>query len=193
MALLLMVILISVGFLRLYLRNDLNNRGIFTPSQSAAVDPCACETSSPTFVRRQSCDVTACHGAIEPAPNGGAIMRNEYRVWFDSDPHANAVRVLGNSVSQRMVKHLAGETPPLGTYREIYQRCFACHNTTVAESPDELIEDVAFFDQNPEYQGVGCQACHGPASEWESIHYFDCWKQLPPEKWREYGLRDTKT
>jgi hypothetical protein len=40
---------------------------------------------------------------------------------------------------------------------------------------------------------VGCQACHGPASEWESIHYFDCWKQLPPEKRREFGLRDTKT
>ncbi len=157
------------------------------------VDPCDCEIAMPTFVHRPSCDSVACHGAIAPAENSHGIRRDEFRIWFDADPHANALRALGNSVSRRMVKHLAGESPSPARYAEIYRRCFACHNTSPTKVPERLIEEPAFFDQEPAHEGVGCQACHGPAGGWEDVHYFACWKQLPLDKKRELGFRDTKT
>ena len=154
-------------------------------------NPCGLKTGKPDFLTKQTCNSTACHGAIRPVDKA-AILRNEYRVWFDRDPHAGALRVLGNPASQRMVTYLAGNNPGAGTFQAVYRRCFACHNTTIEKVPDRLVTSEAEFDREPEHEGVGCQACHGPASDWENIHYFDCWKEFTGEKKEQYGLIDTK-
>lgn len=163
------------------------------PTPQEALDPCDCETKPAGYVRSLSCNSTACHGAIEPAEMDEGLLRNEYRTWFDSDPHAHAARVLGNEVSQQMVKHLVGDAPSAEKYKTIYKRCLACHNTEGAEAPNVLVKDPAYFDGDDRFEGVGCEMCHGKASEWKDIHYFDCWKEMTVTEKHDRGLWDTKT
>lgn len=192
MAFLLMVAFAFGGY-SLYLQEQSRPANDSLPHAAMPVDPCQGETKPAVYVRSLSCSMAACHGAIEPTGTETGLLRNEYRIWFDSDPHANAARVLGNAVSQRMVESLV-EKPPLPKgYAKVYERCLACHNTTGARAPEKLIDDPAYFDQDDRYEGVGCEMCHGKASEWKDIHYFDCWKELSVEEKRKRGLSDTKT
>ncbi len=163
-----------------------------TPALPAALDPCAGEWKTPRFTNSLSCASTSCHGAVKPAAGELSILRNEFRTWFDEDPHANALRVLGNSVSQRMVQHLVGQEPQAKDYQRVYSRCFACHNTTVVDVPNALVTKVEDFEKTPLHEGVGCQACHGAASEWEDRHYFDCWQQLSDSAKHKRGFVNTE-
>jgi hypothetical protein len=194
MAFLLIVALAIGGFYLFDLReNSHSERGDELSSSPSAADPCECEVKTPDYVKSLSCSSTACHGAIHPAETDTGLLRNEYRIWFDSDPHANAARVLGNAVSQQMVEHLVRRSSAPDKYQKVYERCLACHNTTGAEPPNELVETPAWFDQDDSFEGVGCEMCHGPASEWKNIHYFDCWKEFSVEEKKDRGLEDTKT
>ena len=92
--------------------------------ETKVVNPCNVRPANPAFLSSQSCASTACHGAVNPASSGQSILRNEYHTWFDDDPHAHALRVLGNAVSRRMVEHLAGSEPGGKTYQKIYAALF---------------------------------------------------------------------
>ncbi len=192
MAFLLMAALAFGGYY-VYLTEHSTSPGESIPQAPAVVEPCECEVKPSVYVRSLSCNSTACHGAIHPAETDTGLLRNEYRVWFDSDPHASAARVLGNAVSKRMVEFLVEKPATPGGYAKVYERCLACHNTQGASAPEKLIDDPAYFDQDDRYEGVGCEMCHGSASEWKDIHYFDCWKEMPISAKRKRGLWDTKT
>ncbi len=97
------------------------------------------------------CSGSACHGRTSPAPEKESrVLSNEYAVWSVKDKHSNAYKVLGNDRSKRMAAILKLGAP------ESAPKCRACH---AVPSEARFVSD-----------GVGCEACHGPAEKWLGPH-----------------------
>ena len=102
-----------------------------------------------------SCASTTCHGAARPL-GGTQVLQNEYVVWSDFDPHAGAFRTLRDERSKAIARRLgigAADQAPA---------CLACHSEVV---PPE--SRGARFQVD---DGIGCEACHGPAEKWLAGH-----------------------
>jgi hypothetical protein len=71
-------------------------------------------------------------------------------VWTTADPHREAFNALTSNWGQEAAKRVnASDARAEGSI------CFKCH-TTVAGSANPLDSS----------EGVSCEACHGPASDW---------------------------
>jgi hypothetical protein len=111
------------------------------------------------FVGVASCAGTTCHGRSEG--DGKIVRQDELMRWQDAaspaGAHSRAFRVLGEPRARAIAARLGiGEatSAPL---------CLGCHATptgATATGPRFLRSD-----------GVGCEACHGAASEWLASHY----------------------
>jgi hypothetical protein len=102
-----------------------------------------------------SCASSTCHGAAVPV-DGGVVQQNEFAIWQNRDKHAVAYEVLGNDLSRRIAANLG-----IGDAREA-GICLDCHADNV---PPER--------RGPQFQlsdGVGCESCHGGASNWIQVH-----------------------
>ncbi len=127
------------------------------------------------------CAAAACHGGEVEQPRG------EYTTWISRDPHSRAYSVLFNETSLQMARQLAGGDAARSLPPHEDRRCLACHAPTGPESErsPQLVGD-----------GVGCEACHGGASEWASTHATIDWKSLSPvekkAKRRSLGMNDTR-
>jgi len=104
-----------------------------------------------------TCAGSTCHGRNEA--DGEIVRQDELMRWQEeSTPggaHSRAFRVLGEPRSLAIGKRLG-----IGDPRDD-QMCLGCHATPAAQ-------------KGPRFQladGVGCEACHGPASGWLSAHY----------------------
>lgn len=112
------------------------------------------------YVGPGSCSAAACHGSVRPAANA-KILQNEYSTWILQDKHAQAHKVLTNSVSQRMGRILGIGAP------EQAQKCLACHALSVPADKKGRDFDIT--------EGVSCENCHGPASGWLGQHTVKGW------------------
>jgi hypothetical protein len=96
-----------------------------------------------------------CHGAATPWA-GSRIRQDEHHVWRDQDTHARAYATLAGEASKRIMANLGGgEATKDG-------RCLGCHS-----------DDVAADRRGRQFHvedGVGCEACHGGASDWIRKH-----------------------
>jgi Cytochrome c554 and c-prime len=120
------------------------------------------------------CAAAACHNAPKSAGTAGT----EYAVWVH-DPHATAA---GNRQGKGYRDVLA-RVEHLGYTEEA--SCLKCHATPTP--------DGAPLDRDVLGDGIGCEACHGPADKWRTEHYKDSWKSLDPKrKEAEYGFFPTK-
>lgn len=90
-----------------------------------------------TFVGYKKC--IECHGNDE--------MGNQVAVWR-SAPHARAFRRL-SSGEAKQIAEMSGISNPTKN-----AACLSCHNTGAGKYEAATGE------------GVGCEACHGPASNW---------------------------
>ncbi|MDZ4658404.1 MAG: multiheme c-type cytochrome [Bythopirellula sp.] len=124
-----------------------------------------------------SCTASGCHGSAKPHE----ILGSEYNIWISADPHAQAHSVLYDDQSLQMVQKLDGNkfNPAVPPYED--QRCLTCHSTTFAAAVDEAGEIVT--------DGVGCEACHGPAEGWLAEHYLPGFDDAARER---LGMWDTK-
>jgi hypothetical protein len=119
----------------------------------------AAETSGHGFVGVASCAGTTCHGRSEG--DGKIVRQDELMRWQDpASPagiHSRAYRALAEPRARAIAARLGiGEAPSA-------PMCLACHATptgAAAAGPRFLRSD-----------GVGCEACHGAASEWLASHY----------------------
>ena len=120
-----------------------------------------------------SCSSSSCHGGVQPR-NETSVLQNEYSTWAVEDKHTHALAVLGNDVAQRMgrILKLQPEKEP---------RCLACHSLDIEPSLK-----AATFDRN---DGVSCENCHGPSSNWLGPHTTRGWSY---EKSVGLGLYDTR-
>ena len=119
----------------------------------AAADP-------PKYTGPGSCASPNCHGGVQPRSDN-SVWQNEYSTWVVKDKHAQAYTVLANPVAVRMAKILglpSADTAP---------KCLACHALDV---PADL--RARTFDPA---DGVGCENCHGPASNWLGPHTTKTW------------------
>ena len=102
-----------------------------------------------------SCTSSTCHGSIQPWSDSN-VLQNEYITWEDQDPHSQAYKILLTDESQRIARNLG-----LGS-AEKEEVCLNCH----ADNVPEEIRAKTFQISD----GVGCEACHGGANNWMSVH-----------------------
>ena len=120
-----------------------------------------------------SCSSSSCHGGVQ-ARAGSSVLQNEYSTWTLQDRHARAYRSLGTDISRRMGRILNIEP-------EKSSRCLSCHALDVAE--DQRARSFDLTD------GVSCENCHGPASNWLGPHTTRSWNYA---KSVAAGLYDTR-
>jgi len=126
--------------------NSVVRETILTPAPNASLG---------RFVGVASCTASGCHGGGKP----GEIVGSEYNIWISDDPHAEAFSVLYDEASLRMLQLLDGQDA-VAPYADA--RCLACHSTAFVPPRDD--RGAVYSD------GVGCEACHGPAEHWLAPH-----------------------
>lgn len=105
-----------------------------------------------------SCAGTTCHGRIEA--DGAVVRQDELARWQEpSSPggaHSRAYAVLRGQRAHQITATLGMGEPTAAP------ACLGCHSTPTAGARG------ARFQVG---DGVGCEACHGPASGWIASHY----------------------
>lgn len=146
---------------------------------------------APAGVRRvvgsASCSASACHGSIQPFDQSSSpIFRNEHTTWICDDPHSRAYQTLFSDRSKFMSQALAAEdASPIPAHED--PRCLACHTTPRPQ--DELV----LAPRGPREDGVGCESCHGAASDWLGPHTSAGWNDLPSEtRETSFGFSNTR-
>jgi hypothetical protein len=124
-----------------------------------------------------SCASAACHHGNGPAGSKGS----EYSTWAAVDPHSRAASILADERSHRMVRSLKGLAAGARVQPEKEELCLRCHVLTDFSFTRTRRRDL--FGVN---DGVGCEACHGPAEKWLHEHYLKTWTHKAP------GFRQTK-
>ena len=107
------------------------------------------------YVGPGSCSASACHGGIQPR-SATRVLQNEYSTWVTADKHAHGYAALTEPLGKQIATILK-----IGS-AEKSQRCLACHALSVPDSERARDFDVA--------EGVSCESCHGPASQWLGPH-----------------------
>lgn len=132
-----------------------------------------------TLIGTNSCTAQGCHGGLSKKANS-PIWGNEYSVWLESDPHAEAYSDLFQDRSVRMADSLKLPTPAHQS-----ERCLTCHSAGLPAAGAATAYSAA--------DGVSCEACHGAASNWVDAHTRDTWKKMTGDFQRDHhGLNQLK-
>lgn len=129
----------------------------------------------PKYTGPGSCASPSCHGGVAPRSDN-SVWQNEYSTWVVKDKHSQAHAMLSNSVALRMAKILGiadASTAP---------KCLACHALDVPPA-----ERARTFDLT---DGVSCESCHGPASNWLGAHTTKGWTHQQSVDAGMYDERD---
>lgn len=110
-----------------------------------------------TYLGVASCGGTTCHGRSEG--DGAVVRQDEIMLWQDpssaAGAHSRAYAVLRDPRSRAIAQRLGiGEATSA-------PMCLGCHATP--PGPRGARFQIA--------DGVGCESCHGPSSNWLSSHY----------------------
>jgi hypothetical protein len=128
---------------------------------------------APKFTGPGSCSSPSCHGSVRPRTEN-AVPQNEYSTWAVLDKHSHAASVLTSDVGKRMGRIL-------GVQPERSAKCLDCHSLNAAEA-----QKARTFDAN---DGVSCESCHGPASNWLGPHTTRGWSH---ERSLEQGMNELR-
>lgn len=130
---------------------------------------------TPQYVGAGGCSAPACHGSVRQLTQT-PVWQNEYSIWVTQDKHSHAYDNLNNPVAIRMAKILG--LPAANSA----QKCLACHSIDASPSAR-----ATTFDGS---DGVGCENCHGPASQWLGPHTTARWTHEQSLKLGMYDTRD---
>ncbi len=159
---------------------------IFTsaPSLFAQAEPAAGAAAQPApeFRYEGSVGCTRCHGTLSPQDPRDLCLFNENTRW-EEDKHSRAYLLLESELGLRIGERLGWEK---GAKDE---RCLSCHANLRADA-----EPAARFDTVVQ-QGVSCESCHGPSSEYYRVHAEDpAWRAMSAqEKQQKYGMVDVRS
>ncbi len=144
------------------------------------------------YLGTASCSASNCHGGDRsggnrpPVSNDGHRTRDstwggEYSIWLQQDPHARAYDVLFDDLSVQMGERLGIE--------KVHEsnRCLNCH----AVNPHPENAGTVATARTTHTDGVGCEACHGPAGEWLDLHKQRDWYTLTSAQKAEKGFWNT--
>jgi len=130
------------------------------PTQAA--EPQAAATGPSKYVGPGSCAASSCHGSVRPR-NETRILQNEYSTWVTQDRHARSWQVLNNQVSKNIARILKLSKP---AHED--PKCLACHALNPSAELRGRVLDMS--------DGVSCEQCHGPASNWLGPHTMKDWQ-----------------
>jgi hypothetical protein len=130
----------------------------------------------PKYTGPGSCASPSCHGGVAPRSDN-SVWQNEYSTWVVKDKHAQAYTVLSNPVATRMAKILE-----LSSSADTAPKCLACHALDVPAADRARTFDLA--------DGVSCESCHGPASNWLGPHTTKGWTHQQSIEAGMYDDRD---
>jgi hypothetical protein len=128
-----------------------------------------------------SCAAAACHNGNGPRGSKGS----EYTTWMAHDPHSRAHSVLSEPRSRVIVKNYRQLKTAQEARPDRDELCLSCH----------VQPGLAGLNRHERFSaadGVGCEACHGPAEKWLDRHYRDEWKGLDAAAKQALGMTDTK-
>ncbi len=125
-----------------------------------------------------SCAAAACHNNYHQPDT-----RREHILWIKRDPHSRAYEVLFDKVAVQMQKKLHRAH---GAHED--QQCLRCH-----AAPEYVEKNPPAGAKHFKTDGVGCESCHGPASEWINHHHLDAWQALKPAQKKAFGMTDTQS
>jgi hypothetical protein len=130
------------------------------------------------LVGTASCAGRSCHGGIEPTQRG--VWKIEHTLWSQNDPHARAYQVLLEPLAQDIARRLelpkAHEAPA----------CLSCHTNPAPATHSAPVGAALLRERR---FGVGCESCHGNASDWLDAHLSKSWTaKSSEEKWRGHGF-----
>ena len=156
---------------------------VWLSALGAAPLPCPCPPTGAVPQKRTdslgvaSCSTSSCHGGPKGANHD--VQSFAAPIWINDDPHSRAAEVLHEPRSLAMARLLGIGAPQRA------RQCLVCHATQDlkdAPLPSRVLAD-----------GVGCAACHGDPTHWESLHTLDGWRQLPPDERKALGYVDLST
>lgn len=131
------------------------------------------------YVGAGSCSASACHNAkLTQGTTGG-----EHAFWITRDPHAKAYEILFEPRSREIQRKLDRKTPA----HEDAQ-CLKCHVAPAYDDREPPVQ-ARYFKTD----GVSCESCHGPASEWISVHHLDAWQLRSVAEKKKLGMNDTRS
>lgn len=118
--------------------------------------------AAPELVGAPKCKI--CHGAK---------TGDQWQIWTES-AHARAYATLGSEAAAKIAAKMGLGDP------QQEAACLKCHTTLASLGDDVVINDKAAYEAS---EGVGCEACHGPGSEYKPRKIM-----LDPEAARAAGL-----
>lgn len=173
---------------------------IFTTTVLVAASAASAQvTAKPAHVPEHQC--IDCHR--QPFSNersSAFIVTNAAEIWHKHDQHRHAFSVLNLPVNQARVTNMLGfkleeafEDKELRTLSSAPDRaekvtklksCLTCHSSYQSDFTDE--HDIAAVDIE---KGVSCQACHGQASKWVSLHQEPWWRRVDSDTKHKLGMQ----
>lgn len=157
------------------------------PEPAGAANPAA--AAQPTsmtllaYIGSASCAASACHGGT----GGQNGIGSEFTLVAGNDPHAGAYNVLTDEPARRMVRLYRGLKAVGDARPDQDSLCLACHVLPGFETRRRTESFTAS-------EGVGCEACHGPAEKWLAVHHLPEWKngKISPAEKRSLGMLPTR-
>ncbi|MFN4258773.1 MAG: multiheme c-type cytochrome [Gemmataceae bacterium] len=119
-----------------------------------------------------------CHTSPSGNDTDDFVLLTEYATWKTQDKHALAYLALVGPRGQQMAKLLKKDV----TKKEA--GCLGCHSVDV---PKEY--------QANEFnlmEGVSCDGCHGPSSQWLGPHQFKDWRLKTAVEKKQLGMNDVR-
>lgn len=114
------------------------------------------QESQPKYVGLNECQT--CHG-------GGAVqypnLINSFQIWVQEDEHSKAYSHLRSDLGLHIAEWMGLPLEP--GQEETWEKCIRCH---MVNAPAE--RRLPAF--NPATEGIGCEACHGPAENYLVPH-----------------------
>jgi len=147
--------------------------------EAAAQNPAAVNS----YRGSKSC--ARCHNikdaaSIEEATRGFVRM-NEFATWREKDKHSIAYDKLSGPRGLEMARKLGVD---IGR-RE--SGCLGCHSATPSEFND--LNKGGLFDAK---EGVSCENCHGPSSNWSEPHSYASFRPTGTSDREKIGLIDLR-
>lgn len=122
------------------------------------------------LVGMSGCSLKNCHNSTA---QGG---RTQFSLW-SRDDHARAFVVLTESPSPQIAQAVGLTTPAHES-----MLCLKCHSAHALSMPLDAKVELS--------EGVSCEVCHGPASQWIGLHRTPDWRAKPKSDKSKLGFRN---
>lgn len=156
---------------------------VITPkSSAAAVKRPPVQVATVTNKYMGVADCARCH--LHPTPADEElgvtdfVLLTEYDTWSKRDKHSQAFEKM---IASERTKHME-RVLKIDATKE--PSCLACHAIRVGADEAETHFRVK--------DGVSCEACHGPASNWIDPHWKPSWRDKTTAEKAALGMKDVR-